>query len=211
MGAPLGMLRRSEALRLTLAVVLAGGAVVLGESLTGGGHHRSGSPAQQGAAGGSSSSSSSAGGTGAKPGGNPSSTAGSQPSAAGSPPGRVVVAGGPVVTRSLRHGSMTVVIDRPSSGLFAEQNRSIEQGAVVAVDELNAAGGLAHHIRIKLVTQSLDGLSASAVHARLRSEAAAVLILPCDADSQLTQAAGASQYGMLKAPAKCLLDRARLG
>jgi branched-chain amino acid transport system substrate-binding protein len=196
MGARLGLLRRSEALRLTLAIVLAGGAVALGESLTGG-HHRSSGSAHRGAAGGPASSSSSAGGAGAKAGGNPSSPAGSPSSVAGSPPGRVVVAGGPAVTRSLRRGSMTVVIDRPSSGLFAQQNRSIEQGAAVAVDELNAAGGLAHHVRVKLVPQSLDGLSAGAVRARLRSEAAAVLILPCDTDSQLTQAAGASQYGML--------------
>jgi ABC-type branched-subunit amino acid transport system substrate-binding protein len=92
---------------------------------------------------------------------------------------------------------MNVVIDQPTSGLFAEQNRSIAQGAAVAVDELNAAGGLSHHIRIKLMPETLDGLTASAVQHRLRSEAAAVLILPCDTDSQLSQAAGAAQYGML--------------
>lgn len=81
--------------------------------------------------------------------------------------------------------------------MFAEQNRSIAQGAAVAVDELNARGGLAHRIQIKLMSESLDGLSASAVQKRLRSDAAAVLILPCDTDSQLNQAAGAAQWGML--------------
>jgi branched-chain amino acid transport system substrate-binding protein len=109
----------------------------------------------------------------------------------------VTVAGGPAVTRSLQHGSMIVVIDQPSGGLFAEQNRSIEQGAGVAVDQLNAAGGLPGHIRIKLLPQSLDGLSAAAVRSRLRSEAAAALILPCDTDSQLNLAAATSQYGVL--------------
>ena len=99
--------------------------------------------------------------------------------------------------RSLAGGSMTVVVDQPPPGLFSEQNASIAQGAEVAVGELNAAGGLAGHIRIKLVRQSLDGLSAAAVQSRLRSEAAAVLVLPCDTNSQLSLAAGASRWGLL--------------
>jgi branched-chain amino acid transport system substrate-binding protein len=93
---------------------------------------------------------------------------------------------------------MVVVVDQPPPGLFSEQNRSIAQGADVAVDELNADGGLlARHIHIKLVPQSLDGLSPAAVEGRLRSEAAAALILPCDTNSQLSLAAGASKYGIL--------------
>lgn len=100
-------------------------------------------------------------------------------------------------TRSLRHGVMVVVIDQPSSGLFAQQNASIAQGATVAVDELNAAGGLARHIRIKLVTEDLEGLSSTAVEGRLRSEAAAALILPCDTQSQASLAAGATRSDTL--------------
>ncbi len=92
---------------------------------------------------------------------------------------------------------MIVVIDQPSSGMFAEQNASIAQGAAVAVDELNATGGLARHVRVKLVPENLDGLSAAAVQGRLRSEAAAALVLPCDTDSQLSLAAGAARYGTL--------------
>jgi ABC-type branched-subunit amino acid transport system substrate-binding protein len=92
---------------------------------------------------------------------------------------------------------MTVVIDQPSSSLFAEQNTSIAQGAAVAVDELNAAGGLERHIQVKLVPQALDGLSASEVEGRLRSEAAAALILPCDTDSQASLAAEAAKYATL--------------
>jgi len=92
---------------------------------------------------------------------------------------------------------MIVAVDQPAQGLFAEQNRSIERGAEVAVDQLNAAGGLTGHVRIHLVRQDLDGLSAAAVQARLRSEAAAVLVLPCDSDSQLSLAAAGSQFGML--------------
>ncbi len=99
--------------------------------------------------------------------------------------------------RSLAGGSMTVVVDQPPSGLFTEQNASIAQGAEVAVGELNAAGGLAGHVHIKLVRQTLDGLSAAAVQSRLRSEAAAALILPCDTNSQLSLAAGASRWGLL--------------
>jgi ABC-type branched-subunit amino acid transport system substrate-binding protein len=117
----------------------------------------------------------------------------------------VAVAGGPAVTRSLRRGSMIVAIDQPTSSSFPEQNRLIAQGAAVAVAELNAAGGLAHHVRIKLLPESLDGLSPSAVSARLRSQAAAALILPCDTDTQLSLAAGAARYGVLMF-APCNLD-----
>ncbi|MGA9315035.1 MAG: ABC transporter substrate-binding protein [Solirubrobacteraceae bacterium] len=113
--------------------------------------------------------------------------------------------GDAAVTRSLRHGTMVVAIDQPPSGVFAEQNASIAQGAAIAVDELNAAGGLARHIRIKLVHQDLDDLSPAAVEGRLRSEAAAALILPCDTDSQLSLAAGAARYGTLML-APCNLD-----
>jgi branched-chain amino acid transport system substrate-binding protein len=113
--------------------------------------------------------------------------------------------GNAAVARSLKHGSMIVAIDQPPSGVFAEQNASIAQGAAIAVDELNAAGGLVGHIRIKLVPQDLDGLSAAAVDDRLHSEAAAALILPCDTDSQLSLAAGADRYGTLML-APCNLD-----
>lgn len=106
-------------------------------------------------------------------------------------------AGNAAVAQSLRHGSMIVAIDQPSSGAFAEQNASIAQGIAIAVDELNAAGGFAGHIRVKLVPQDLDGLSAAAVEDRLHSEAAAALILPCDTDSQLSLAAGAARYRTL--------------
>src|ERR1700728_3946859 len=109
------------------------------------------------------------------------------------------------VTRSLRHGIMVVAIDQPPSGLFAEQNASIAQGAAIASDELNAAGGLAQHLQIKLVPQDLDDLSPAAVEAHLRSEAAVALILPCDTDSQLSLAAGAARYGTLML-APCNLD-----
>jgi branched-chain amino acid transport system substrate-binding protein len=100
---------------------------------------------------------------------------------------------------------MIVVIDKPASSSFPEQNRLIEQGATVAVAELNAAGGLAHHVHIELLPETLDGLSPSAVSARLRSEGAAALILPCDTDTQLSLAAGAARYGILML-APCNLD-----
>lgn len=129
---------------------------------------------------------------------------GSRGSAPAAPPKQPLVQqsalspkGDAAVTRSLRHGVMVVVIDQPSSGLFTEQNASIAQGATVAVDELNATGGLAGHIQIKLVSQDLEGLSPAAVEGRLHSEAAAALILPCDTDSELSLVAGAARYGTL--------------
>jgi ABC-type branched-subunit amino acid transport system substrate-binding protein len=190
-------------MRIALAVVLAAGAVVLAESLLKGGSHHSGTPAQRLAQGshadsahggviGSAVAPGTANEQGAGPGGLPSSGSGSGAQAA-----NVAVAGGPAVTRSLRHGSMIVVMDQPASNSFPEQNRLIAQGATVAVAELNAAGGLAHHIHIKLVSQRLDGLSPSALSARLRGEAAAVLILPCDTDSEPGLAAAAARSGIL--------------
>jgi len=181
-------MRGAEAGRLIVAVVVAAGAVALGESLSHGGHKSAastvptgqqtlttGSPAHSG-----------------DPGRSSSST-----SAGGSASGAVTVASSPAVERALRHGSLTVVIDEPPAGLLTEQNRSIAQGAAVAVDELNGAGGLSGGVRVKLVAQNLDGLSASALQSRLRSETAAVLILPCDTNSQLSIAAAASRFGML--------------
>jgi ABC-type branched-subunit amino acid transport system substrate-binding protein len=168
-----------------VAVAVAAGAVALVESHSG---HASGGAARGGAG-----QQALSGGHGVAPGA-AAAPAGGRPS---SGTGHVTVAGGPAVTRSLEHGSMVAVIDEPSPGLFEEQNRSIAQGATVAVEQLNAAGGLAGHIRIKLIRQRLDGLSATALEGRLRSEAAAVLILPCDTDSQLSLAAEASQYGVL--------------
>jgi len=179
-------LRSSEGLRLIVAVAVAAGAVVLVESLTHGGHDKSDSTGTH------SSQQLAAGGTAAGGSGRQSSAGGS-----GSEPGQVTVAGGPAVERALRHGSMTVAIDQPPPGLFAEQNRTISRGAEIAVAELNAAGGLPHHVHINLVRQSLDGLSATAVQARLRSDAAAVLVLPCDTNTQQSLAAAGSQFGML--------------
>ncbi len=177
-------LRGPELIRLTVAVAVAVAAVVLVESLSHSSHTSHGSTSHSGQA-----SSAHAG----------ESAHGSASAAGGRSSGThaVTVAGGPAVTNSLRHGLMTVVIDQPPPGMFSEQNRSIAQGAAVGVAQLDAAGGLAGHIRVRLVSQSLDGLSAAAVQSRLRSEAAAVLILPCDTNSQLSLAADASQFGQL--------------
>ncbi len=101
------------------------------------------------------------------------------------------------VAQSLRHGTMVVVIDRPTAGPFAEQNLSIARGATVAVDEINASGGLTDGTRIRLQEQDLDGLATGALETRLRADAAAVLILPCDTNSQLPLAAAAARFGML--------------
>ena len=95
-------------------------------------------------------------------------------------------------------GPLTVVIDEPG-GLFAEQNELIMQGAIAAVDVLNAKGGVAHN-KVRLVPEHLDGLSASAVQQRLHAAGAnAVLVLPCDSNSQATLANGAAAYGTLHA------------
>ncbi len=186
-GAGVWSLRSTETVRLIVVALLAAGAVVVGAKLLGGG----------GGSGGSRHSSLRVGG-GASGGVDPSSgPGGSRGRTSSSQADHVVVAAGPAVQRALSHGDLNVVVDVPPSGLFAEQNRSIAQGAAVAIDELNGAGGLPGHVQIKLMSQSLDGLSAAAVQARLGSEGAGVLILPCDTESQASLSAGASHWGML--------------
>jgi ABC-type branched-subunit amino acid transport system substrate-binding protein len=181
-------MRRAEGIRLVVAVAAAAGVVALGESLSHGSHSASGSSGNGGT-----SKQALAGGSQAHHGG----SGGAASSGQSANSANVTVAGGPAVARALRHGSMTVVIDSPPRGLFSEQNRSIAQGASVAVDALNASGGLPGHVHVKLVSENLDGLSASALQGRLRSQTAAALILPCDTDSQLSLAAAGSQFGML--------------
>ncbi len=131
-------------------------------------------------------------------GGGSGASLGSGAGSASAGSGRVKVAGGAAVERSLRNGVLTVVVDSPASGLLGEQNTSIARGASVAADELNSDGGLTHHhVRIKLVTQTLDGLSPSALKSRLLSEGAAVLILPCDTESEQSLTAAGNQFGLL--------------
>jgi branched-chain amino acid transport system substrate-binding protein len=201
------LLRGSEAARLTAAVIVAAGSVALAESLAGSHHGSHGSSSHYGpppladAAKGQGGSLDRGRGTTGLPGGNGSdphslssaakAVNGSQSAAA------AAVASSPAVSRALRSGEMTVVIDQPPAGLFSEQNRSIARGAAVGVDELNAGGGLRRRIHVKLVRQNLDGLSADVLRKRLLSEGAAALILPCDTDSQLGLASAAAHFGML--------------
>jgi ABC-type branched-subunit amino acid transport system substrate-binding protein len=103
----------------------------------------------------------------------------------------------PAVEESLRHGWMVVVLDEPSSDPYAEQNASVARGVSLAVDELNKAGGFLGHVRIKLLRQKLDGLSAHVVQSRLRSDAAVAVVLPCDTDSEQGLAAAAAGSGSL--------------
>ena len=101
------------------------------------------------------------------------------------------------VTAALAHGTMNVVVDQPSEAAFGEENRLIEEGAQVASEEANSSGQLPGHLHIKLVPEHLDGLSASAVQERLRSDGAGVLVLPCDTNSQPSIASAAAHYGTL--------------
>lgn len=179
-------LKSAEALRLIAVAVVVAGAVVLGELILNGGHGSSGSTH----------SSRSGGGAGAG-GDNLSASSGAAVRGSSSQAQNAVVAAGPAVQRALRSGYLTVVVDEPPSGLFSEQNRSIARGAAVAASEINSAGGLTKDVRLRLLNQSLDGLSQPAVRARLSSEGAGVLVLPCDTESQESLSAGASQWGML--------------
>ena len=101
------------------------------------------------------------------------------------------------VTQALAHGTMNVVVDQPSEAAFGEENRLIEGGAQVASEEANSSGQLPGHLHIKLVPERLDGLSPGAIEERLRTDAAGVLVLPCDTNSQPSIAAAAAHNGTL--------------
>lgn len=132
-------------------------------------------------------------------GGSSKSTANTPPSVVTTAPVHVapLPAGSAAVADALRHGQLNVVVDDPPSGAFGEQNHLIAQGAQVAAEELDAAGGLPGHVHVNLVQQTLDGLSPSALQQRLAAQGSGVLILPCDTDSQLSLAAAGARYGTL--------------
>jgi branched-chain amino acid transport system substrate-binding protein len=89
-----------------------------------------------------------------------------------------------------------VVIDEPADP-FKQQNRLIMQGATVALEALDAAGGVGHH-GVRLLPESLDGLSPAAVQRQLRAAGpGAVLVLPCDTNAQFSLASGAAPYKTL--------------
>jgi ABC-type branched-subunit amino acid transport system substrate-binding protein len=90
--------------------------------------------------------------------------------------------------------SLTLVIDQPTQSLLAVPNELIARGAAVAVAETNAQPG---GLRVKLVSKSLDNLSASAMETQLRAVGADALILPCDTDSEYRLVANAAKYRTL--------------
>lgn len=93
-------------------------------------------------------------------------------------------------------GGLTLVMDQPS-GLFSQQNELVMRGVLAALTALNSQGGIAH-TKVRLVTADLDALSPAAVQQRLRASGPnAVLILPCDNNSQTALATGAARYGTL--------------
>ena len=131
----------------------------------------------------------------------------SSPRASGPPPNELSatpVAGSPAKP-ALGHlpvsgQGLVLVMDQPS-GPFAQQNTLIRQGIIVALDQLDANGGVDHH-QVRLVTENLDGLSATALRGRLQAAGPnAILVLPCDSDSQSTLAtAAAADRAVMFAP-----------
>jgi branched-chain amino acid transport system substrate-binding protein len=173
--------------RLVLVAAVGAGAVLGVQSLTSGsGHHSAGAVGAQ-----------RAGGLAPIVAGT-SGRQGTTGRATGAQPAKGVtgaVADAPAV-RPVTGPRLVVVIDEPS-GAFAQQNRLIREGATVAVAQIDAAGGAAHQ-GVRLLPESLDGLSPAAVQQRLRAAGpGAVLVLPCDADSEFSLAAGAAPYKTL--------------
>jgi branched-chain amino acid transport system substrate-binding protein len=192
-------LLRNDIVRLLIVAVLGAGAVILIQSLTKGGHATKQAATAQAGGSQATGAGSGAAASGSRPAG--SAATGKAAAKPGSTPAAAGAATIPTTPKGLARLSVTgrglsVVVDQPS-GPFAQQNRLILQGATVAVDQLNAAGGIGGH-RIKLVQERLDRLSPAAVQARLRAAGSTTaLVLPCDTNSQVSLAAGAAQYKTL--------------
>jgi hypothetical protein len=140
-------LLRNDIVRLLIVAVLGAGAVILIQSLTKGGHATKQAATAQAGGSQATGAGSGAAASGSRPAG--SAATGKAAAKPGSTPAAAGAATIPTTPKGLARLSVTgrglsVVVDQPS-GPFAQQNRLILQGATVAVDQLNAAGGIGGH------------------------------------------------------------------
>src|SRR5262249_53219489 len=61
--------------------------------------------------------------------------------------------------RTLAPGSLKVATVEPSSGYFSAHNRVLGNGAAIAVQQIDAKGGIAGRVRIELIRASLGAES----------------------------------------------------
>ena len=100
--------------------------------------------------------------------------------------------------RLVKAASMRVAVLLPAGGYFQVQNQLIDQGARVAVDEINAKGGIDGSTKVDLVSEKLaPDADPQAVMSGLRARSTAVVVLPCDIDATSSLAKAGSRLGML--------------
>jgi branched-chain amino acid transport system substrate-binding protein len=112
----------------------------------------------------------------------------------------LVAAGGAATTtrHELAGGTLHVAMLVPASGDFSVHNTLLADGAQIAVNEIDAAGGIGGTVKLDLIKRPLEpDTSPEQVVASLADQKTDVLILPCDLDSVPGLAAAAAKRGML--------------
>jgi branched-chain amino acid transport system substrate-binding protein len=97
----------------------------------------------------------------------------------------------------LQPGTIDVALLQPTSGPFAAHNLILARGVSVAVQELNAAGGIDKKVKIRLVGRQLAANSNAIRTIASLGDKVRVLILPCNVDAASALAAAASKKGLL--------------
>ena len=98
---------------------------------------------------------------------------------------------------ALQPATIDVALLQPTSGPFAAHNLLLARGAGVAVQQLNASGGIDHKVKIDLVERRLSatidpGRTIASLGSKVR-----VVILPCNVDAATPLASAAARKKLL--------------
>jgi branched-chain amino acid transport system substrate-binding protein len=99
--------------------------------------------------------------------------------------------------RELAKGTIHVTALEPSRGYFVEHNNLLTNGIVVAVDEMNAHGGIGGKVRIDLTRARFSPTARAGDVIRETTAGAQVVILPCNVDLAAGLAKAAAEKHLL--------------
>lgn len=109
----------------------------------------------------------------------------------------LAVGAGAGLDRSNQRGVVKVAVIEVVKGHFAPQNRLVANGAEIAVQQINAKGGIGGKVEIDLTRHRIaPSASPVATVLRLSRQGVRTLILPCNVDLQPQIADEAARHGM---------------
>ena len=101
-------------------------------------------------------------------------------------------------TQPARAGSaLHVAVLVPASGDFAVHNQQLFQGAEIATDEINGAGGIAGSTVALQEHPFAPNASPASIVAKARAAGATTVVLPCDVNAEASIAAAGSKAGLV--------------